>query len=835
MVCDNLQHGIVFSKTNPELNETITCTSTINNTGATTETFHIVFSEQGGDPFYTSPSQTIAAGASKVVTTSFEATRVGQIIICADLVCDSVIPGGLAPVANFTADKTSGVYSEGQEFLAVQFTDLSTNNPTSWVWEFGEEQSGDLPENHMQNPAWRYWGFQSYTVTLTVSNAYGSDTRTKTNFITFSDGGQIIPEAPVADFTASPTNGVAPLAVHFTNASVGAEPMTYEWDFQNDGTVDNTTTNPYIAYPNAGTYSVKLTATNAHGTDSVVKTGIITVTAGGGGTAPVANFSLTPTSGSAPLTVKFTDQSTGSPTSYQWSFKNDGVINSTVASPTYTYASNGTYSVKLTVTNNSGSNSIIKNGAVIVSTPTSAPVAAFTATPVLGSTPLTVIFTNTSTGNPTGFSWSFGDGGTSSAQNPSHTYAAAGTYSVALTVTNSVGSNSITKASLITVSPYVPPVSTGFGCPSTVPYKGVEYAIGGSYQFTANGKQYGGGTQYPAYTAGVAGGTYNGSTITTKDQLVAACSAARSPAVIYISPSANIDMGSTIDIPVYPGVTIASNRGVGGSRGGRIYSKTPVYGAKPIFRIPSSSNNVRFTGLVLEGETMAQGAGSESMEPTYKMGIWVDGASGFECDNCELYGFAYADVYLAGCPTGSGAPWIHHCFIHGSWNNNEGYGCNVGKSGDMLVEANVFDRNRHDITSDGDLGDRYTVRYNIITGDPFLTTGRAHFDSHGGNSDVGRPTSGIEYQIYNNTFLPGSTQLCIHQRGKPQVAMRVHHNMFAGDSAESGHGGLPVCQTADNTSGNMDVHDNYWNKNGVSIPLVSSQFYAGASGVLVTR
>jgi len=79
-------------------------------------------------------------------------------------------------------------------------------------------------------------------------------------------------------------------------------------------------------------------------------------------------------------------------------------------------------------------------------------VANFSASPLSGTAPLTVQFTDTSTWSPTSWSWSFGDGGTSSLQNPSHEYTAAGTYDVNLTATNAVGSNTMVKAGYMTVT-----------------------------------------------------------------------------------------------------------------------------------------------------------------------------------------------------------------------------------------------------------------------------------------------------------------------------------------------------------------------------------------------
>ncbi len=81
-----------------------------------------------------------------------------------------------------------------------------------------------------------------------------------------------------------------------------------------------------------------------------------------------------------------------------------------------------------------------------------APTAAFAGDPVSGTVPLTVDFTDQSTGSPTSWSWTFGDGGTSTAQNPSYTYAAVGTYTVSLTVSNEFGSDSVTRNGYINVT-----------------------------------------------------------------------------------------------------------------------------------------------------------------------------------------------------------------------------------------------------------------------------------------------------------------------------------------------------------------------------------------------
>jgi len=173
--------------------------------------------------------------------------------------------------------------------------------------------------------------------------------------------------------------------------------------------------------------------------------------------APVADFTATPTSGDAPLTVQFTDASTGTISSYAWDFENDGGIDSTEQSPSYAYSAAGLYTVNLTVSNAGGSDSEVKTGYITVSESLPAvPVAAFNATPTSGDSPLEVSFTDESTGSPTSWKWSFGDGKYSRKQNPVHTYSKAGNYTVSLTVKNADGSNTTTKSDYITVSSSLP-------------------------------------------------------------------------------------------------------------------------------------------------------------------------------------------------------------------------------------------------------------------------------------------------------------------------------------------------------------------------------------------
>ncbi len=170
---------------------------------------------------------------------------------------------------------------------------------------------------------------------------------------------------------------------------------------------------------------------------------------------PNASFIADPLSGPAPLEVQFTDQSTGTaPFTYAWDFENDGVIDSTLQNPKFTYTTQGTYAVNLTVTNGVGSDSELRTGDITVNAPLIPPTAAFISDIQSGTAPLTVRFTDQSTGSaPLTYAWDFDNDGITenTTQGPSYTYTTAGTYTVNLTVTNGAGSDSEVKTGYITV------------------------------------------------------------------------------------------------------------------------------------------------------------------------------------------------------------------------------------------------------------------------------------------------------------------------------------------------------------------------------------------------
>jgi PKD repeat protein len=153
----------------------------------------------------------------------------------------------------------------------------------------------------------------------------------------------------------------APLTVVFNDTSISDPPIwaTRRWSF-GDGTFSSKkdVTHTYTA---AGTYTVNLVASNLGGT-SVSTPQSITVTVA----APVANFTGTPTTGRAPLTVRFTDMSTNMPTAWNWSFGDGNVTNATMQHPVHTYLTNGLYDVSLNATNAGGSGTFTRLGYINV-------------------------------------------------------------------------------------------------------------------------------------------------------------------------------------------------------------------------------------------------------------------------------------------------------------------------------------------------------------------------------------------------------------------------------------------------------------------------------------
>jgi PKD repeat protein len=264
-----------------------------------------------------------------------------------------------------------------------------------------------------QQYAWSN-GASTQAITVTVSGTYSVGV--SANCCTAGDTVVVIMiTAPTAGFSASSAGFTAT----FTNSSTGTN-NSYSWDF-GDGN-SSTQQNPVYTYTSPGTYQVCLTVTNACGTDSTC----MSVTAFcAPATAAWQHISTL-------LTANFTDLTVGNPTTWAWDF-GDG-NSSSLQNPSHTYTAAGTYTVCLTITDSCGSDSSCASVTVCAM-----PVSAFSSNQ---SGPGVMDFTDLSSGGATGWAWTFGDGGTSTTQSPSHTYTATGTYLVCLTVTNACGTDS---------------------------------------------------------------------------------------------------------------------------------------------------------------------------------------------------------------------------------------------------------------------------------------------------------------------------------------------------------------------------------------------------------
>jgi PKD repeat protein len=165
-----------------------------------------------------------------------------------------------------------------------------------------------------------------------------------------------------------------------------------------------------------------------------------------------ASFVAETMSGCCPLEVGFTGCCQGEVTGWAWDFDGDGQVDSDERNPTHTYWSPGAYTVSLTVTGPGGSDTETRVNCIEATPPNLPLVAGFTAQPASGTAPLQVHFTDDSEGVVGSWLWDFGDGGTSTLQNPSHTYDAAGQLTVTLTVTGPGGSDTETKVNYLEIT-----------------------------------------------------------------------------------------------------------------------------------------------------------------------------------------------------------------------------------------------------------------------------------------------------------------------------------------------------------------------------------------------
>lgn len=320
-----------------------------------------------------------------------------------DTLCQSV---------NVVCPTPNGSFGYTSNNLSISFNN-STTGAQSYTWDFGDGNtgSGATPSHNYSTPG-------TYTVCMIAGNNCGFDT--------VCQNINVICPTPSSGFGYNATG----LSVSMTNNSNGAN--SYSWDF-GDGS-SSSMPNPTHTFTSPGTYTVCLIATNSCGNDTVCQS--VTVTC----TLPASAYTYSTNN----QTVNFNDQSSNNPTSWLWTF-GDG-NSSTLQNVSYTFANPGTYNVCLITTNSCGSDTICQSVNVTCPMPSSG----FSFSPAN----LTVNFSDQSSAGVTNWYWDFGDGNSSTLQNPSHSYGAQGNYTVCLISSNACGADTTCKTITVTcVSP----------------------------------------------------------------------------------------------------------------------------------------------------------------------------------------------------------------------------------------------------------------------------------------------------------------------------------------------------------------------------------------------
>jgi hypothetical protein len=281
--------------------------------------------------------------------------------------------------------------------------------------------------------------------------------------------------------------------------------------------------------------------------------------------------------------------------------------------------------------------------------------------------------------------------------------------------------------------------------------------------------------------------------VRTRSELDSALSSASAGDVVFVPGGEQISLGNRrYDIP--DGVTLASSRGVNGSSGALLYTDSEPW------KLLTIDGSGRLTGVRLRGPHPGDDMSKDSS------GTGVQTYGGSEVDNCDIWGFSYAGVRVAG---GDGAH-VHHCVIRENNTGGIGYGV-AAESGTPTIEYNYFNFNRHSVKSAGD-NPGYVARYN-------------HFGpkSTGGVIDVHKP-AGVNLEVHHNIVEPVESTSghrdplqSIQIRGTPEEAYDVHDNWFFNDleprSSPAGWTNEAIIQATESTWANIDWWDNYYGEN----------------------
>ena len=343
-------------------------------------------------------------------------------------------------------------------FNGDQSTAAVGHSLTAFAWNFGD---GATATGSIASHAYSIAG--AYNVVLTVTDDTGQKaTKASTVTVTGAGGGG---SATIAAFTFSPTAPVVNQQIVFngsgSSAPTGHTITKYFWDFGNLDTITSTTPAVPYKYTSTGTFTVTLTVTDDTGQTARFSAPVTVASASSADLK--AAFSISPTDPTSGQLVTFNANLSVAPgssiTSYDWDFGDGTIVNgqtSNVINHTYFTTTGNSYNIRLTVHDAIGRTATTVNSLTVKSA--ADPVANFTISQSPTTINTSVTFDGTAstpgTGALTRYTWDFGDRSpivstTAPTSTISHSYSAAGSYVITLTVTNSVGHTGSTTHTLL--------------------------------------------------------------------------------------------------------------------------------------------------------------------------------------------------------------------------------------------------------------------------------------------------------------------------------------------------------------------------------------------------